>query len=112
MVFVVLLVAFGLFSGVLGPIRQAYLNDHIPSPQRATVLSFDSLFSDVGAVGGQLGLGYAAQAISKAVAYTIGGALYLAAAPLYRRAGRASARPDVPLVPEPEPQPVTPAEIT
>jgi hypothetical protein len=77
---------------VQGPVRQAYINENIPSAQRATVLSFDSFFSDVGAVAGQLGLGYAAQAVSKAVAYTIGGVVYLAAAPLYRRAWRASER--------------------
>ena len=89
---VVLLVAFGVLNGVLGPVRQAYLNENIPSAQRATVLSFDSFFSDVGAVVGQVGLGYAAQAASKAVAYTIGGAVYFVAAPLYRWAGRASGR--------------------
>jgi MFS family permease len=91
-VVVVLLAAFGLLNGVLGPVRQAYLNENIPSAQRATVLSFDSFFSDIGAVVGQVGLGYAAQAVSKAVAYTIGGAVYFAAAPLYRWAGRASGR--------------------
>jgi MFS family permease len=91
-VVVVLLVVFGLLNGVLGPVRQAYLNENIPSAQRATVLSFDSFFSDVGAVVGQVGLGYAAQAASKAIAYTIGGTVYFAAAPLYRWAGRASAR--------------------
>ncbi len=94
-VLVVLLVAFGLLSGILGPIRQAYINDHIPSAQRATVLSFDSLFGDVGGVVGQVGLGYLAQAVSKAVAYTVGGAVYLAAAPLYRLAHRPPDKPAV-----------------
>ncbi|OFW59272.1 MAG: hypothetical protein A2133_04940 [Actinobacteria bacterium RBG_16_64_13] len=89
-VLVVLLVSFGLLSGILGPVRQAYINDHIPSAQRATVLSFDSVFSDVGGVVGQVGLGYAAQAASKAVAYTIGGVVYFVAAPLYRLSHRAS----------------------
>jgi MFS family permease len=87
---VVLLAAFGLLNGVLGPVRAAYINENIPSAQRATVLSFDSFFSDIGAVVGQMGLGYAAQAASKAIAYTIGGVVYFVAAPLYRRAGRAS----------------------
>ena len=32
------------------PIRQAYLNDMIPSQQRATVLSFDSLMGSSGGV--------------------------------------------------------------
>jgi MFS family permease len=89
-VFIVLLIGFGLLSGIGGPIRQAYINEHIPSAQRATVLSFDSFFGDIGAVVGQVGLGYAAQAASKAMAYTIGGAVYFLAAPLYRRAGKAS----------------------
>jgi MFS family permease len=89
---VILLTAFGLLSGILQPVRQAYINENIPSAQRATVLSFDSFFGDIGAVAGQLGLGYAAQAASKAAAYTIGGAIYFVAAPLYRRAGKASDR--------------------
>ncbi len=89
-VLVVLLGGFGFLSGIVGPVRQAYINEHIPSAQRATVLSFDSFFSDVGAVGGQLGLGAIAQSASKALAYTIGGIVYFAAAPLYGRAGRAS----------------------
>jgi MFS family permease len=95
-VLIVLLVGFGLLGGILGPVRQAYINDHIPSAQRATVLSFDSFFADVGAVGGQLGLGYGAQALSKAFAYAVGGAIYFVAVPLYRRAGKASDRLDSP----------------
>ncbi len=89
---VVLLVVIGLLNGVVGPVRMAYINENIPSAQRATVLSFDSFFGDIGAVVGQVGLGYAAQAASKAVAYTIGGIVYFAAAPLYHRAGKASDR--------------------
>lgn len=91
-VLVVMLGGFGVISGIAGPIRQAYINEHIPSAQRATVLSFDSFFADIGAVAGQLGLGAIAQTASKALAYTIGGIIYFAAAPLYRRAGRASER--------------------
>jgi MFS family permease len=89
-VLAVLLGGFGFLSGIVGPVRQAYINEHIPSAQRATVLSFDSFFSDVGAVGGQLGLGAIAQSASKALAYAIGGIVYFAVAPLYGRAGRAS----------------------
>mgnify|MGYP001271655311 CR=1 FL=1 len=91
-VVVVLLVSYGIVSGIAGPVRQAYINEHIPSAQRATVLSLDSFFADVGAVGGQLGLGAIAQAASKAIAYTIGGIVYFAAVPLYSRAGRASGK--------------------
>ena len=38
-----LLVVWGLMFAADMPIRQAYLNDMIPSKQRATLLSFDSL---------------------------------------------------------------------
>jgi len=89
-VMVVCLAGFGTLSGIVTPVRQAYINEHIPSAQRATVLSFDSFFGDIGAVGGQLGLGALAQSLSKALAYTVGGIVYFVAVPLYRRAGRAS----------------------
>jgi MFS family permease len=99
---VFLLLAYGLLSGIRMPVRQAFLNDHIPSAQRATVLSFDALFGDVGAVGGQLGLGYAAQSVSKAMAYTVGGVAYVVAAPLYRRAGRAARQAGEGAISEPQ----------
>lgn len=89
---VAFLFAGGLCFGVLTPIRHAYLNDHIPSAQRATVLSFDSWFGDIGAVVGQMGLGYVARAVSLAAAYTVGGVLDLVSVPLYRRSGRAAER--------------------
>jgi len=89
-VVVTLLGAWGVVSGIAIPIRQAFINEYIPSAQRATVLSFDSFFADIGAVGGQLGFGALAQGASKALAYTVGGVVYLAVAPLYRRAGKAA----------------------
>jgi len=89
---VVLLAVFGMLWGVMQPVRNAYINEYIPSAERATVLSFDSFFSDIGAVVGQLGLGYGAQVASKALAYTVGGGIYFVAAPLYRLAGKASNR--------------------
>lgn len=94
-VLVALLGAYGVLDGILRPVRQAYLNEHVPSAQRATVLSLDSFFSDIGAVAGQVGLGYMAQTVSKAAAYTLGGAIYFLGAPLYRRAGKASEARDV-----------------
>ncbi len=93
-VLVALMAAFGILSGLVMPIRQAFINDYIPSAQRATVLSLDSLFGEVGGVFGQLGLGYLARMTTKALAYTVGGVVYFIAVPLYARAGRASA--DIP----------------
>src|SRR3954452_6084763 len=45
-----LLTGWALLFAAEMPIRQAYLNDMIPSRQRATVLSFDSLMGNTGGV--------------------------------------------------------------
>ncbi len=47
---IVLLSAWGLVSAAALPVRQAYLNGLIPTQQRATVLSFDSLVGSLGGV--------------------------------------------------------------
>jgi MFS family permease len=52
-----LIVLWGLMFAVLSPVRQAYLNALIPSEQRATVLSFDSLLGSGGSVATQPALG-------------------------------------------------------
>lgn len=79
----------GLVFGIAGPVRQGCINRHIPSSERATVLSFDSFFGDTGASAGQLGLGYLSRAVSIPAAWLVGGAVLLVAGPLYRAAGRA-----------------------
>jgi len=77
--------------GVAGPVSSAYINAHIPSAQRATVLSLSSLFGDAGGVAGQPALGYAAQAFGIAPTWVISGLIMLGVAPLYRASGRAAA---------------------
>ena len=47
---VVLLAVWGIASSIDDPVHRAYLNDMIPSKQRATVLSFDSLLGSAGGV--------------------------------------------------------------
>jgi MFS family permease len=59
-----------LFSATM-PIRQAFLNGMIPSQQRATILSFDSLMSSAGGVWGQPVLGRAADAWGYAPSYAM-----------------------------------------
>jgi MFS family permease len=59
--------------GVWGPVRQAYLHQNIPSAQRASVISFDSLVSSGGSMLGQIGLGRLAQSQSIATGYIVGG---------------------------------------
>ena len=63
------------------PIRQAYLNDMIPSRQRATVLSFDSLMGSSGGVVIQPVLGRAADVYSYSTSLVIGAAIQLVAVP-------------------------------
>ena len=55
-----LIVVWGLLFAATMPIRQTYLNGMIPSRQRATILSFDSMMSSTGGVWTQPVLGRAA----------------------------------------------------
>ncbi len=79
--------------GVTGPTKQAYLHASVPSAQRATVISFDSMFGNGGGIVGQVGLGWLARAQSIGIGYVVGGAFTAVAVPLYlgvRRRGAAS----------------------
>jgi MFS family permease len=76
------LVVWGFVFAVAGPIRQAYLNDMIPSKQRATVLSFDSLFGSLGGVFIQPALGRSADAWGYGTSLVIGGAVQLIGIPI------------------------------
>ena len=105
-----LLVLWGLVFAAEMPIRQAYLNDMIPSQQRATVLSFDSLMGSSGGVVIQPALGRAADVWSYATSFVFGAAFQLLAVPFLvasRREGSPAdtavtlaARP--PIAPAPE----------
>jgi MFS family permease len=77
----VLLVLWGLIFAAEMPIRQAYLNDMIPSKQRATVLSFDSLMDSSGGVVIQPVLGRAADVYSYSTSFVLGALFQLAAVP-------------------------------
>lgn len=81
----------GFVSGMAMPLGSAYLNAHIPSAERATVLSLGALFGDAGGVVGQPAMGYAAQAFGIAPTWVLSGLVLLGVAPLYRRS-RAAAR--------------------
>ena len=77
------------------PIRQAYLNDMIPSRQRATVLSFDSLMGSSGGVVIQPVLGKAADVYSYSTSLVIGAAIQLVAVPFLVRSRRERSPADV-----------------
>ncbi|MEN8235783.1 MAG: MFS transporter [Actinomycetota bacterium] len=80
--------------GVQMPVRQAFIHGMVPSEERATVVSFDSMISGIGAVGGQAGLGVYAERSSYSAAYVVGGVVTLLAAPVVWMARRLNAPPD------------------
>jgi MFS family permease len=89
--FVILLVAlWGLLSAAITPVRQAYLNGIIPSQQRATLLSFDSLLGSSGGVVVQPVLGRAADVWNYPASYLLGSAINAFAIPIVWLARRAA----------------------
>ena len=72
-------------TGVTSPVRQAYLHQVVPSEQRATVVSFDSMISNAGGIGGQLGLGALGENRSVGAAFVVGGLVTGLALPLLAR---------------------------
>jgi MFS family permease len=92
---VVLLVLWGLMFSAVTPIRQAYVNSLIPSQQRATVLSFDSLFGSTGGVVIQPVLGKAADVWGYPVSYRLCAMFQIFAIPFTWLARREKAKEDV-----------------
>jgi MFS family permease len=76
------LVAWALVSAMVTPVRQAYVNSLIPSQQRATVLSFDSLIGSTGGMTAQPLLGRAADAWGYPASYVCSAALQALSIPL------------------------------
>jgi MFS family permease len=70
-----LVVVWGLVFAASMPIRQTYINGMIPSAQRATILSFDSLMASSGGVWTQPVLGRAADVWGYAPSYVLGAAI-------------------------------------
>ena len=91
---VTLLVIWALMFAAIMPVRQAYLNALIPSEQRATVLSFDSLLGSGGGVVIQPALGKVADVWSYPVSYLACAAIQLFAAPFVWLARREQAPAD------------------
>jgi len=92
---IALIVVWGLLFAATMPIRQAYLNGLIPSRQRATILSFDSMMSSTGGVWAQPVLGRAADAYGYAPSYLIGAGISLFAVPFLLLSRKQDAPADV-----------------
>jgi MFS family permease len=93
---IVLIVIWGLLFAATLPIRQAYLNGLIPSRQRATILSFDSMMSSTGGVWAQPVLGRAADVWGYAPSYLLGAGISLLALPCLALSRRENAAADTP----------------
>jgi MFS family permease len=85
-VVIVLITLWELMGYASLPIRQAYLNGMIPSQQRATILSFDSLINSAGGIVAQPVLGRSADAWGYQVSYLLSAAGSALALPFIARA--------------------------
>jgi MFS family permease len=89
-----LIVVWGLLFAASMPIRQTYLNGLIPSRQRATILSFDSLMDSTGGVWAQPVLGRAADVWSYPSSYLLGAGISAIALPALVMSRRQNAPAD------------------
>lgn len=89
-----LIVIWGLLFAATLPIRQTYLNGLIPSRQRATILSFDSMMSSTGGVWTQPLLGRAADVWGYAPSYLMGAGISVLALPCLALSRRENAPAD------------------
>jgi MFS family permease len=89
-----LLVVWAMVTAAAAPVRQAYLNGIIPSKQRATVLSFDSLMASTGSVFIQPVLGRVADGAGYAASFLGAAAAQVAALPFLLLARRENAPSD------------------
>ncbi|MET1089843.1 MAG: MFS transporter [Arthrobacter sp.] len=77
----VLLTLWAVIDSAATPVRRAYINDMIPSKQRATVLSFDSLMGSSGGVVVQPALGRSADLFGYPASVAMAGVVQLLAVP-------------------------------
>ena len=91
---IVLLTAWGLVFATVTPMRQAFVNGLIPSEQRATVLSFESLLGSSGGVVSQPILGKAADVWGYPASYACSAAIQALAVPFMWLARRQRAESD------------------
>jgi MFS family permease len=89
-----LLAAWCMVFAIEAPMRQAFINGLIPSEQRATVLSFDSLMGSAGGVVAQPALGRVADVSGYAASYVVAAAIQALAIPFAVLARRTNAASD------------------
>jgi MFS family permease len=102
---IALICAWGLLFAATMPIRQTYINGMIPSRQRASILSFDSMMSSTGGVWAQPVLGRAADAWGYGTSYVISAGISALAVPCLVLSRRQNAPADTVEITEAEPAP-------
>jgi MFS family permease len=95
-----LIVIWGLVESAASPVRQAYLNGMIPSQQRATILSFDSLMSSAGGVVAQPALGRAADVWGYPTSFVLSSVVSALALPFVWLSRRERAPADEQVIPD------------
>jgi MFS family permease len=100
-----LIVVWALLSSASVPIRQTYINGLIPSRERASILSFDSMMASLGGVGIQPALGRAADLGGYGASYLIGAALSALSIPFLLLSRKENAPADTIEVATPGPAP-------
>jgi MFS family permease len=99
---VIVLIMLWAFAAYVGtPIRQAYLNGMIPSKERATILSFDSLINSTGGIVAQPLLGKSADVWGYQVSYLLSAAGSALALPFIARARHFNTPADLDTEPKP-----------
>ena len=94
LVALLLVAGWSAIGAATGPLRQSFLNGVIPSAQRATVLSFDSLMGSAGGVVIQPGLGRAADLAGYGMSLVAAGIVYAVSLPFTVLARRERAASD------------------
>lgn len=79
---VALLFLAGIAIGLETPVRSAFFHQVVPTQQRATVLSFDSMITGGGSVGGQTGLGFLAERQGFSAGFIVSGAVTVVSIPV------------------------------
>lgn len=74
--FLIVITAFLIHEfgrGIFNPLKQSYINDRLKSESRATLLSLESMFAKLGALGGLLISGFLAEMLSIKFAWLFSG---------------------------------------
>jgi MFS family permease len=86
---------WGMLFAAAMPIRQTYLNGLIPSKQRATILSFDSLMASAGGVWAQPALGRSADVWGYGTSFVLSAGVSALALPFLALSRRQNASADL-----------------